>query len=211
MKLDINRWTQKIKWTSSQLVGCCATVCNAPHHPAHTSVSSHHDIPDHLPNDNYPMDDAGPSGVCHNTLMPHSPPPGLHNNGNVDDDDVSALSTTHHSWHVAECVEWIGQQWWRTNMSNSSWMKERLIWWRKKWLKMFLAWMGWYLWQWRWWRWWRQQHANCRTRTGRCFSLGSFGWELLARSLMNCTIRYVLLRLFWTFKLNVLFRGKTCG
>ena len=100
------------KWTSSQLAGHCATVCNvlnAPHCPAHTSVSSHHNIPDHLPNDNYPMDDAGPSGVCHNALMLHSPPPRLRNNGNVDDDNISALSTTCHSQHVAEHVKQIGQ------------------------------------------------------------------------------------------------------
>jgi hypothetical protein len=68
------------------------------------------------------MDDAGPSGVRHDTPMPysppHSPPLIFHSKGDIttsSNDVVSALSTTCRSQRVAERVDRISQTRWRTN------------------------------------------------------------------------------------------------
>jgi hypothetical protein len=76
-----------------------------------------------FPDDDYPMDDAGPSGGHHDTPMPYSPPPTpnsplprLHSEEDVARNDVvSTLSKTRRSQRVAERVDQIGRQRWGTN------------------------------------------------------------------------------------------------
>lgn len=86
-------------------------------------ASGHGGVPNCFPDDDYPMDDAGPSGGHHDTPMPYSPPPTpnsplprLHSEEDVARNDViSTLSKTRRSQRVAERVDQIGRQRWRTN------------------------------------------------------------------------------------------------
>ena len=111
-----------------QLVGRRAPIRNAlGASRGLVGASGHGGVPNHFPdNDPMPVDDAGPSGVHHDTPMPyspsstpHSPPFRLHSEedttSNHDDNFVSTLSTTHRSRRVAERVDRIGRQRWGTN------------------------------------------------------------------------------------------------
>lgn len=105
-----------------QLVGRRAPIRNALGASRGLASASGHSVPDHR--DDYPTDDAGPSGVHRDTPMPYSPPPKhhspplrLHSEGDKtsNEDIVSTLSTTRRSRRVAERLDQIGQQRWRTN------------------------------------------------------------------------------------------------
>jgi hypothetical protein len=90
-------------------------------------------IPDHFPDDDHPVDDAGPSGVRHDTPMPYTPPSiphspslRLHSEGDTTNDNVvSTLSTTRRSQRVAERIDRIGRQRWGTNHHVQFFMDER--------------------------------------------------------------------------------------
>jgi hypothetical protein len=110
-----------------QLVGRHAPIRNALSGLTDASSCDNTPIRNHFPDDDYPMDDAGPSGdqVRYDTptmsysppQIPHSP---SHSNGDTTiDNDVSALSTSRRSQRVGERINRIGRQRWGTNMSNS--------------------------------------------------------------------------------------------
>jgi hypothetical protein len=109
------------KSVKNQLVGRRAPIRNAL--SASYSLTRASSIPnhDHFPDDDYPVDAAGPSGVRHdsNTPMPYSPPPIPHSppldRDMTNDNIVSALSKTRRSRRVADRVDRIGRQRWGTN------------------------------------------------------------------------------------------------